>query len=90
MIKISSDRKLGFGKYCGFSVNDIIDTDPQYFEYMSSKVNCLFNEHELQRLRNIRSKSANKDIHSHNVKTRTKFEEEMYSIFGKETKTQIM
>lgn len=83
MVKISSDRKFEFGKYNGCFVSDIIKKDPQYIEYMCTKIGWIFTDEEKQSLRNLRSRQRNKDIRSRNVKTRTAFEEEMYRLFSK-------
>ena len=81
MVRISYDRRFEFGKYKGFSVMDVINKDPQYVEYISSKIGWLFNDREMQALRNLRQRQKNKDIHMSNVRTRTRFEEEMYKIY---------
>ena len=63
MVRISYDRRFEFGKYKGFSVMEVINKDPQYVEYISSKLRWLFTDRELQALRNLRHKQKNKDIH---------------------------
>lgn len=83
MVRISYDRRFEFGKYKGFSVMDVINKDPQYVEYISSKIGWLFNDREMQALRNLRQRQKNKDIHMSNVRTRTRFEEEMYALYKK-------
>ena len=83
MVRISYDRRFEFGKYKGFSVMDVINKDPQYVEYISSKIGWLFNDREMQALRNLRHKQKNKDIQMSNVRTRTRFEEEMYKLYQK-------
>lgn len=83
MVRISYDRRFEFGKYKGFSVMDVINKDPQYVEYISSKIGWLFNDREMQTLRNLRQRQKNKDIHMSNVRTRTPFEEEMYKLYQK-------
>lgn len=81
MVRISEDRRFEFGKYEGLTVNEVIKKDPQYIEYMSSKIKWLFTESEMQTLRNLRHRQKNKDICLSNVKSRTPFEEEMYKVF---------
>lgn len=83
MVRISYDRRFEFGKYKGFSVMEVIDKDPQYVEYISSKIRWLFTDREMQTLRNLRHKQKNKDIRMSNVRTRTPFEEEMYNLYRK-------
>ena len=83
MVRISYDRRFEFGKYKGFSVMEVIDKDPQYVEYISSKIRWLFTDKEMQTLRNLRHKQKNKDIRMSNVRTRTPFEEEMYKLYRK-------
>lgn len=83
MVRISYDRRFEFGKYKGFSVMEVIDKDPQYVEYISSKIRWLFTDREMQTLRNLRHKQKNKDIRMSNVRTRTPFEEEMYKLYRK-------
>ena len=83
MVRISYDRRFEFGKYKGFSVMEVIDKDPQYVEYISSKIRWLFTDREMQTLRNLRHKQKNKDIRTSNVRTRTPFEEEMYKLYRK-------
>lgn len=83
MVRISYDRRFEFGKYKGFSVMEVIDKDPQYVEYISSKIRWLFTDREMQALRNLRHKQKNKDIRMSNVRTRTPFEEEMYKLYRK-------
>ena len=83
MVRISYDRRFEFGKYKGFSVMEVIDKDPQYVEYISSKIRWLFTDREMQTLRNLRNRQKNKDIHMSNVRTRTPFEEEMYKLYQK-------
>ena len=83
MVRISYDRRFEFGKYKGFSVMEVIDKDPQYVEYLSSKIRWLFTDREMQTLRNLRHKQKNKDIRMSNVRTRTPFEEEMYKLYRK-------
>lgn len=83
MVKISLDRHFEFGKYNGLAVSEVIEIDPQYIEYMSSKISWLFNNNEKQTLRNLRSRQKNKDIRTFNVQSRTPFEEEMYRVFNK-------
>ena len=63
MVRISYDRRFEFGKYNGFSVLDVIYKDPQYVEYISSKIGWLFNDREMQVLCNLRHKQKNKDSH---------------------------
>lgn len=81
MVRISADRRFEFGKYNGLTVSEVMEKDPQYLEYMNSKISWLLNETEKQSLRNLRSRQRNKDIYSRNVKSRTPFEEEMYKVF---------
>ena len=81
MVRISYDRRFEFGKYKGFSVMEVIDKDPQYVEYISSKIRWLFTDREMQTLRNLRHRQKNKDIRMSNVRTRTPFEEEMYKLY---------
>ena len=83
MVRISYDRRFEFGKYKGFSVMEVIDKDPQYVEYISSKIRWLFTDKEMQTLRNLRHRQKNKDIRMSNVRTRTPFEEEMYKLYRK-------
>lgn len=83
MVRISYDRRFEFGKYKGFSVMEVIDKDPQYVEYISSKIRWLFTDREMQALRNLRNRQKNKDIRMSNVRTRTPFEEEMYKLYRK-------
>ena len=83
MVRISYDRRFEFGKYKGFSVMEVIDKDPQYVEYISSKIRWLFTDREMQALRNLRHRQKNKDIRMSNVRTRTPFEEEMYKLYRK-------
>lgn len=83
MVRISYDRRFEFGKYKGFSVMEVIDKDPQYVEYISSKIRWLFTDREMQTLRNLRYRQKNKDIRMSNVRTRTPFEEEMYKLYRK-------
>lgn len=83
MVKISFDRRFGFGKYKGKYVKDIINKDPQYIEFLCSKIGWIFTDTEKQTLRNLRNRQKNKDITSYGVKTRTIFEEEMYRLFNK-------
>lgn len=83
MVRISYDRRFEFGKYKGFSVMEVIDKDPQYVEYISSKIRWLFTDREMQTLRNLRHRQKNKDIRMSNVRTRTPFEEEMYKLYRK-------
>lgn len=83
MVKISLDRRFEFGKYEGLTVSEVIEKDPQYIEYMSSKISWLFNDNEKQALRNLRNRQKNKDIRTFNVKSRTPFEEEMYRVLNK-------
>lgn len=83
MNRISYDRRFEFGKYKGFSVMDVINKDPQYVEYISSKLRWLFTDREIQTLRNLRHKQKNKDIQMSSVRTRTPFEEEMYALYKK-------
>lgn len=80
MVKISADRRFEFGKYEGLTVNEVIQKDPQYVEYLSSKIGWLFTDSELQTLRNLRHRQKNRDICTFNVKSRTPFEEEMYRV----------
>lgn len=82
MIRLTKDRCFEFGKYRGYSVSEIINKDPQYIEYMGSKITWLFTDREKQKVRNLRSRQQNKDIHSFNVRTRTPFEEEMYRLIN--------
>ena len=83
-VRISpNERRFEFGKYVGLSVMEVIEKDPQYIEYMSTKITWLFTDHEKQVVRNLRNRQANKDIHMIHVKGRSKFEDEMYSIFHK-------
>lgn len=82
MVKISLDRRFEFGKYNGCLVSDVIKNDPQYIEYMCTKVGWIFTDEEKQSLRNLRNRQKNRDIHSKNVKTRTAFEEEMYRLIN--------
>ena len=63
MVRISFDRRFEFGKYKGFSVMEVIYKDPQYVEYISSRLRWLFTDREIQALRNLRHKQKNKDIH---------------------------
>ena len=63
MVRISYDRRFEFGKYKGFSVMEVIYKDPQYVEYISSRLRWLFTDREIQTLRNLRHKQKNKDIH---------------------------
>ena len=81
MVRISEDRRFEFGKYKGLTVNEVIKKDPQYVEYLSEKIHWLFNDTELQTLRNLRHRQKNKDICLFNVKSRTPLEEEMYNVF---------
>ena len=83
MVRISFDSRFEFGKYKGFSVMEVIYKDPQYVEYISSKLRWLFTDREIQALRNLRHKQKNKDIQMSNVRTRTPFEEEMYKLYQK-------
>ena len=83
MVRISYDRRFEFGKYKGLSVMEVIYKDPQYVEYISSKLRWLFTDREMQTLRNLRNRQKNKDIHMSNVRTRTPFEEEMYKLYSK-------
>ena len=83
MVRISYDRRFEFGKYKGFSVMEVIDKDPQYVEYISSKIRWLFTDREMQTLRNLRHRQKNKDTRMSNVRTRTPFEEEMYKLYRK-------
>ena len=83
MNRISFDRRFEFGKYKGFSVMEVIYKDPQYVEYISSKLRWLFTDREIQALRNLRHRQKNKDIRMSNVRTRTPFEEEMYKLYRK-------
>ena len=83
MVRISFDRRFEFGKYKGFSVMEVIYKDPQYVEYISSKLRWLFTDREMQALRNLRHRQKNKDIRMSNVRTRTPFEEEMYKLYRK-------
>lgn len=80
MVKISADRRFEFGKYEGLTVNEVIQKDPQYVEYLSSKIGWLFTVNELQTLRNLKHRQKNRDICTFNVKSRTPFEEEMYRV----------
>lgn len=81
MVRISEDRRFEFGKYEGLTINEVIEKDLQYVEYlMNSKIHWLFNDYEKQKVRNKRHSLNNKDINSVNVKGRTPFEEEMYRI----------
>lgn len=83
-VRISpNERHFEFGKYVGLSVMEVIEKDPQYIEYMSTKITWLFTDHEKQVVRNLRSRQSNRDIHMIHVKGRSKFEDEMYSIFHK-------
>ena len=83
MVRISYYRRFEFEKYKGFSVMEVIDKDPQYVEYISSKIRWLFTDREMQTLRNLRHRQKNKDIRMSNVRTRTPFEEEMYKLYRK-------
>ena len=83
MVRISYDRRFEFGKYKGLSVMEVIYKDPQYVEYISSRLRWLFTDREIQALRNLRHKQKNKDIQMSNVRTRTPFEEEMYKLYQK-------
>lgn len=83
-VRISpNERCFEFGKYVGLSVMEVIEKDPQYIEYMSTKITWLFTDHEKQVVRNLRNRQENRDIHMIHVKGRSKFEDEMYSIFHK-------
>lgn len=82
MVKISSDRRFEFGKYSGKLVSEVIEKDPQYIEYLCTKIKWIFTDSEKQSLRNLRSRQKNRDIRSYGVKTRTPFEEEMYRIIN--------
>lgn len=83
MVRISFDRKFCFGKYKGQKVDEIIDSDTQYIEYLCKKLSWLFTDEEKQKVRNIRNKQRNKDICSINAKCRTPFEEEMYRLINR-------
>ena len=83
MVRISFDRRFEFGKYKGFSVMEVIYKDPQYVEYISSKLRWLLTEKEIQALRELRHKQKNRDIRMSNVRTRTPVEEEMCKLYQK-------
>lgn len=83
MVKMTYDRKFNFGKYKGFSFNEILEKDFQYLEYMNSKIKWLFNVSEKIKIRNTSNRLSNRDIITINGKCRSDFEEEMYNIFNK-------
>lgn len=83
MVKISPDRRFEFGKYNGKLVSEVIQKDPQYIEYLCTRISWIFTDSERQSLRNLRNKQKNKDIHSFGVKSRSPFEEEMYKLINR-------
>jgi hypothetical protein len=90
MVKISSDRRFTFGKYKGKLVSEVIQNDPQYIEYLCTKIAWIFTDWERQAVRNLRHRQQNKDCYSANGRCRTPFEREMYNliqeIYGDKTR----
>lgn len=83
MIKLSKERIFCFGKYKGHNFTDVLTSDLQYLDYISSKLTWLFNDFEKQQIKNMRNCIKNKDVYLSNVKYRTPFEEEMYNVLRK-------
>lgn len=78
--RLGKERRFTFGKYEGFTFEQVLNKDVKYMEFMSCKFSRLFSDYEHQAIRNKKFSLCNHDFNKPYCAKRTPLENELYNI----------